>query len=160
MPALPPPLWRRPCIDDDIVGSIIKFADDTKLFSKIQGEDDFACLQNDLATVYKWSEDWQMLFNVDKCKVLHIGRSNPSSSYSMGGKLLQAIDDEKDLGVTIHKSLKPSKHVSEIVKKANKTLGILSRTLIFKEREILLPLYKSLVRPVLEYCSPVWNPHL
>ena len=82
-----------------------------------------ACLQNDLAMVYKWSEDWQMLFNVDKCKVLHIGRSNPSSSYSMGGKVLEAIDDEKDLGFIIHKSLKPSKHVSEIVKEANKTLG-------------------------------------
>ena len=67
---------------------------------------------------------------------------------------------KKDLGAIVHKSLKPGRHVSEIVKKANKTLGILSRTLTFKEREILLPLYKSLVRPVLEYCSPAWNPHL
>ena len=120
-------------IDDNIGGSIIKFADDTKLFSKVQGEDDLVCLQQDLATLYKWSQDWQMLFNVDKCKVLHIGRNNASSSYIMGGKTLQAIDEEKDLGVIVHKSLKPGRHVSEIVKKANKTLGILSRTLTFNQ---------------------------
>lgn len=53
-------------IDDDIVESIIKFADDTNLFQKIKGEFDFARLRQDFATVYKWWEDWQMLFNVDK----------------------------------------------------------------------------------------------
>ena len=67
-----------------------KNADDTKLFSKIQGEGDFARLQQDLATVYKWSEDWQMLFNVDKCKVLHTNVNvNPNNEYILDGKLMK-----------------------------------------------------------------------
>ena len=48
--------------------------------------------------------------------------------------MLQDIDDEKDLGVILYKYLKLSHHMADIVRKANKTLGILSRTLSFKER--------------------------
>jgi len=34
-------------------------------------------LQEDLTKLYNWSQDWQMDFNIDKCKVMHIGRNNP-----------------------------------------------------------------------------------
>ena len=78
----------------------------------------------------------------------------------MNGVALQSIDEEKDLGVVVHKSLKPSRHIAESVKKANRKLGIISRCFSYKEKEILLPLYKSLVRPLLEYCSPAWSPFL
>ena len=102
----------------------------------------------------------QMLFNVTKCKVLHVGRNNPEFTYTMNGVNLQSIDEEKDLGVVVHKSLKPGRHIAESVKKANRVLGIIKRSFTYKDKEILLPLYKSLVRPILEYCSPVWNPFL
>ena len=61
-------------------------------------------LPRDLESLYEWSEQWQMIFNVDKCKVLHVGRNNSKHVYSMGGKDLQAIESEKDLGVlfTLH----------------------------------------------------------
>ena len=61
-------------IDDGITSSLLKFADDTKLLRKVGTQDDCEELQKDLHRMYKWSEDWQMMFNIDKCKCLHIGR--------------------------------------------------------------------------------------
>jgi ribonuclease P/MRP protein subunit RPP40 len=52
---------------------ILKFADDTKLYRRITSEQDVTKLQEDLATLCKWSKEWLMLFNVNKCKILHLG---------------------------------------------------------------------------------------
>jgi ribonucleases P/MRP protein subunit RPP40 len=46
-----------------------------------------------------WSTKWGMLFNVAKCKVMHVGRSNPNSDYVMGSSVLSGTREEKDLGV-------------------------------------------------------------
>lgn len=56
--------------------------------------------------------------------------------------------------------LKWSKHVEQIVHKANKVLGLLKRTVCGKNKDIFSNLYKTLVRPILEYACPVWSPHL
>ena len=53
-----------------------------------------------------------------------------------------------------------SNHVNITVNKANKVLGLLKRSVGGKNREIFSTLYKSLVRPILEYASTVWSPHL
>jgi len=50
----------------------LKFADDTKIFREIQSSQDIARLQEDLVNLAAWSNDWQMLFNVEKCKVMHM----------------------------------------------------------------------------------------
>ena len=60
-------------IDDGIISKIWKFADDTKICKNIKNEGDVEILRNDLKQLYKWSEDWQMLFNLDKCVVIHMG---------------------------------------------------------------------------------------
>ena len=70
-------------IDDMITSSSLKFADDTKLLRKVGTQDDCEELQNDLHKMYKWSEDWQMVFNIDKCKCLHIGHGNSRTSYKL-----------------------------------------------------------------------------
>ena len=46
-----------------------------------------------------------------------------------------------------------------IYSKANRMLGLISRTMKYRNPEVLLNLYKSMVRPHLEYCSTVWSPH-
>ena len=53
-----------------------------------------------------------------------------------------------------------TKHVEELVHKANKVLGLLKRTVRNKNMKNFTILYKTLVRPILEYASPVWSPHL
>ena len=48
-----------------------------------------------------------MLFNSDKCHILHLGNNNARQSYSMGGDELKPVEYEKDFGVVVHQSLKP-----------------------------------------------------
>ena len=63
-------------LDDGIINWILKFADDTKIFGEVQGSAQQQQLQADLATLLQWSKDWQMLFNVKKCKVMQFGHHN------------------------------------------------------------------------------------
>ena len=60
-------------IDNGVYGNILKFADDTNLFSKVGSEINCAKLRAVLRKLYNWSEDWQMLFILDKCKIMHFG---------------------------------------------------------------------------------------
>lgn len=109
--------------------------------------------------LYQWSKDWQMTFNIDKCKTMHLGRSNPETRYYMNGQELSVVSTEKDLGVTISDDLKVSVQCRNAYDRANRMLGLIRRTIESRSPSILLNLFKSLVRPHLEYCSPAWSPH-
>ena len=145
-------------LDEGLRSQIIKFADDTKVFCKLSEVQDCENLQKDLVSLQKWTQDWQMQFNIDKCKVMHIGRHNPEFEYTMMDKQLEIVNEEKDLGVLICDDLKPSAHCIYSYNKANRMLGLVKRTFSTKDPSILLRLYKSIVRPHLEYCSPAWSP--
>ena len=60
-------------IEEGVCSNLLKFADDTKLFCKVGTNEDCSSLKSDLRLLYKWSVDWQMLFNLDKCKIMHFG---------------------------------------------------------------------------------------
>src|SRR6218665_4059181 len=117
-------------------------------------------LREDVRRMFRWSQDWQMLFNLEKCSVMHIGKGNQELSYEMGGKVLKVSEEERELGVIMHRSVKPSRQCAEASKKANSTLGMIRRTIVTRDKDTILRLYKSLVRPQLEYCIQVWSPHL
>jgi len=55
-------------IDDSVNGKIQKFADDTKVFNTVGSEMEVDSLRCDLCNLVQWSKEWQMLFNVEKCK--------------------------------------------------------------------------------------------
>jgi len=78
-------------------------------------------------------------------------------SYNMNGhrQLLEETDSEKDLGVVFSDNLKSASHCQEAYSKANRMLGLISRTIKYKNPEVLLNLYKSMVRLHLEHCSTV-----
>ena len=101
-----------------------------------------------------------MLFNVDKCKIMHFEYNNPNNIFLLGGHILETVDEEKDLGVMMRKDLKASRQCIKIVKTANQILGMIKRTFTFKTKDNLLQLCKCLVRRQLEYCMQVWNPSL
>jgi len=145
--------------DLGIVNWILKFADDTKIFSKISNTASSNTLQDDLTKLVQWSHDWQMEFNIQKCKVMHTGHSNSGYKYLMDNQYLQEVSDKKDLGIMITSDLKSAAQVVEACKKANRALGMISRTIKYNSKSVLLSLYKTLVRPHLEYCTPVWSPH-
>ena len=100
-----------------------------------------------------------MSFNTDKCKVLHIGYRNEKRTYVMDGNQLKNTDSENDLGVTITSNLKPSQQCSEVIKKANKLVGFIGRSIEYKSKATIVTLYNSLVRPIMEYCVQAWCPY-
>ena len=142
-----------------MLNSLLKFADDTKLFGVVDNVAQHDQLQRDLCTIVEWSRTWQMEFNVDKCNVLHFGNEKNGMEYCMGNKSLKCVSMEKDLGVIITEDLKVASNCQAAYGKASRALGMIRRNIVFKSREILLPLYKSLVRPLVEYCTPAWSPH-
>ncbi len=84
-------------LEEGVTSSILKFADDTKLFRKTKEIGDKQNLQNDIDKFVKWSEKWQMLFNFGKCKCLHTGPGKSGMKYEMGGTILSKIWNEKDI---------------------------------------------------------------
>jgi len=147
-------------IDKGIVSKLLKFADDTKLVGTVSSEVEIEQLRTDLERLYSWSIDWQMLFNTDKCKVMHFGYKNNTASYSLGNVNIQSGKEEKDLGIIINQTLKSSQQCVAAANTANRTLGMINRTFVNKHSNIMLRLYQTLVRPKLEYCVQAWRPYL
>ena len=67
-----------------------------------------------------------MPFNLDKCKVMHVGNSNVKHDYNMGWIKLKDVEEEKDLGIIICNDLKSGKLCTAAAKKANQMLGMIS----------------------------------
>ena len=127
------------------------FADDAKIFRNVSSREDCIKLQNDLDKLTEWSARWQLPFNVEKCKSLHRGKNNSRHRYVMDIQELEQVREEKDLGVLVDDELKFHRQTAAAVKKANVVLGMFD--------EVTLPLlYKSLVRPHLEYGKVIWGP--
>jgi len=63
-------------IDVSVACKVLKFADDTKTYKVVNSQVDIESLRHDLKNLVKWSVEWQMLFNAEKCKIIHTGHSN------------------------------------------------------------------------------------
>jgi len=65
-------------IDESVNGRILKFADDTKIYQKVDSDEAINSLRHNLCNLdpVAWSKEWQMLFNIEKCKVMHLGFNN------------------------------------------------------------------------------------
>ena len=100
-----------------------------------------------------------MKFNANICKVMHLGYNNPSYDYSMNDEIFIDTEEGGDLGVSIHKLLKPSCHIAHCVKNANQMLGMIRRYFHYKDGKTILLLYTIIVRPHLEYAVQAWCPH-
>ncbi len=100
-----------------------------------------------------------MPFNVNKCHILHVGTRNEKFDYEMNGVKLDSVQCVKDLGVSIASNLKFSQQCKDAANKTKRMLGFINRHFSFKNKDIILPLYISLVRPHLEYAAQFWAPH-
>ena len=118
----------------EVVISMVKlFADDTKLYSVVNNQQEAEKLQMDLDNICMWSEKWQLNFNTGKCKHMHIGKINENEQreyYMTKNNQRRSIItiQEEDLGVTIDNQMKFVSHIQASVKKANRNLGIIKRT--------------------------------
>jgi len=138
------------------------FADDSKCFKSISSLSDCIQLQNDLHSLFNWSQSWQMKFNPTKCKVMSFTRSrNPIRyDYSIDGVTLEYVDCFTDLGVIVDCNLNFHSHIDSIVNKSSRVSGMIKRSVGFNApQSVKLNLYKSLCRSILESASQVWSPH-
>ena len=138
------------------------FADDTKLWCRITTNADCTVLQDDLDRLQSWSDTWQLKFNADKCKVMNIGHSFQTKYYmgeSSGRKELESVQQERDLGVIITSDLKSSSQCVKSAATARRVLAMVRRT--FKNLDIadFRLIYKTYIRPHLEFCIQAWSPH-
>ena len=148
-----------------VVLSLIKlFADDTKAYKSILSLKDNLDLQKSINNMVDWSKVWLLGFNGTKCKVLHVGRNNPHYKYTIeeNGIIidLKVTVCEKDIGVYIDPFLTFDDHISTIVKLTRFLSGLIIRTITFKSRDIMVPLFKTIIRPLLENAAPVWQPYM
>ena len=140
----------------------LAFADDLKLFSKISDSADASSLQEQLNNFSSWCDTNCMTLNPSKCTVITFTRKKQPLhfDYTLNGMPLQRADYVKDLGVLLDTKLTFKQHVSFIVAKASRQLGLVMRmTRDFRDIQCLITLYQSLVRSSLEYCSAVWFPY-
>jgi len=89
--------------------------------------------------------------HIDKCKAMHHGKNNYNYTYNMDNTLCQT-SQEKVLEILITSELKASQQFTQTYSKANKLLGVINRSIVYKSPEVMLKLYKPVPRPHLEYC--------
>ena len=99
----------------DVTNSLLKiFADDTKVYSAINSEEDRDKLQHSIDQMVKWTDKWMIKFNGDKCKILHLGKNNPKYQYFIKEgeevTVLKETKCEKDLGVNVDPELNFNDH--------------------------------------------------
>ena len=148
-----------------ILEILSKYADDTKVGGVVDEPEQIENLQIVLNRIMQWADSWQMVFNKEKCHVMHLGRKNPRHYYTMGGhapggQVLDKSKWEEDLGVIVSDDLKPSKQCLAASKKANSTLGRMARSFSYRSKDVWLRLYRIYVRPILEYAVQAWSPWL
>lgn len=148
-------------IDDlpsEVESTVALFADDTKMYRVVQSEDDHQALQRDINKLEKWSRMWQLPFNTDKCKIMHYGRNNPQFEYRLGRTKIKAVTEEKDLGVIFDPLMDFSSNACKTAAVGNARLSLIKKNFKHLGAESFMMLYKTIVRPRLEYCMPVAQP--
>ncbi len=157
-PSLSPIIYIND-IDVGLNNFISKFADDTKIGNSIITEHFRMSLQEDLRKISEWSQRWEIPFNVNKCHILQVRTRNQKTDYKVNGTKLESVHCVKDLGVKIACNLISSQQCTDPAGKTNRMLSFINRSFSFKTKDVILPLYISLVRLYLEYAVQFWAPH-
>lgn len=147
-------------ITDGIQSQMHLFADDCVLYREVKCIDDVAVLQQDLEKINEWCTKWHMKLNAKKTVYMTFTRKKypHTSSYNLNSVPLKQVSDYKYLGVYFTSFLRWQRHVDYVAAKAGKVLGFLRRnakTFPVPTKELL---YKTNVRPLLEYACTVWDP--
>ena len=151
-------------IDKDVSSdtNVKSFAEDTRATRGATSVADTICLQDDLNKIYAWTDTTNMKLNDDKFEALRYGQNKElkeTTTYTTpSGKPIQVKSELKDLGVIMSDDCDFSKQIDSVVEKGKNMASWILRTFKTRARVPMLTLYKSLVLPILEYCSVLWCP--
>ena len=147
-------------IMSDIESEIRLFAGDCVCYREIKDIEDTLKLQKDIDRLGIWARKWGMRFQPVKCNMMQLAKKHNKidASYTLEGTVLENVESIKYLGVTITSDLKWNSRIRNVCSKANRTLGFLRRNLFSCPQDVKEAAYKTLVRPILEYGSTVWDP--
>lgn len=142
------------------------FADDIKLYTAYNTA--FTHNQLVIATnrLICWANTCQLILAAEKCTVnrIHSDRCKPvwgsdTPVYKINNSILNFTDNIRDLGIIIDHGLKFEKHISSTVHKAHVRAKLILKCFNSRDRSLLVKGFCTYVRPLVEYCTPVWNPH-
>ena len=150
-------------LDSDLIHSIAsKYADDTRVTARVSNQEEAECFQAELNDkIYPWGPANNMSLNGDKFEHLHIGNNlhqiRPKYTDPVGNTI-EEKEYIRDLGVTISNDLTWTKHIEETVSKARIMSGWAQRTFTTRQQDPMITIWNIQVRPILDYCSPLWSP--
>ena len=106
----------------------------------------------------KWGNDWLVTFDAKKTKLLSLSRSRDETfpSIHMGPSNLPEVSDFRLLGLDISTNVSWERYISGIAKSASMGVGCLYRARKFLPADAILYLYKTNIRPLMEYCCHIW----
>jgi len=139
------------------------YADDAKLYSSYRFGDSSSCLIQALKYLSDWAKTWQLTIANSKCVAHRITTVNNSSDvcyYAIDDFNLEWSNCTRDLGVYIDSDLKFVQHISKITHIAHSRSCLILKCFFTRNPVVLVKAFCTYVRPVLEYCTPVWSPHL
>ena len=143
-------------LPDSIDGISKLFADDLKVIVDASDTESSSSMLEDLQD---WQNLWLLKFNSSKCKVMHIPYNNNSNQdYVFNNVTLESIEAEKDLGVLTSCDLTWTQHIKSCISKANSMIAWVTRNLVVRELSVMRNVYKTMIRPHLEYCAQLWSP--
>ena len=137
---------------DKIASKIYLFADDAKLYRKIEDKSDVARTYEDLQSLETSSGQSLLSFNIDKCFHMTIGTKKMDTEriFKINGENIKEVQLEKDLGIWLDNEMT---FETDITKKANKENGMIAVIVFFN-------IYKCLIRPHLEFANLIWHPRV
>ena len=152
-------------LPDDVISDIAVYTDDTTLFYRCDQAPDLrqqlelaSELEYDLRDSVDWGKKWLVDFNAGKTQLVLFDRSNNTGAIDvkMDGSALEGKSYFKMLGLIFFSKLDWGSYIISIAKTASKKIGALIRSMKFLYPEVALYLYKSTIRPCMEYCCQVW----
>ena len=122
-------------------------------------------MQGELSALNLWLKANKLSLNVAKTEFMIVGSrqkldavaDNHCINLNIEGKIIKSVNHAKSLGLYIDKNLSWSKHIEEISKKISSGIGAFKRIRPFISQNIAVQIYKALIEPHFEYCSPVWQ---
>lgn len=137
------------------------YADDAKVMRRIDCAYDCLLLQRDIESFAVWCDLWQLKLNVSKCVYVRFGLAHrPAFVYCVNGVPIQDVVFTKDLGVVFDSKLVFSEHCNIVACKGFARANLLLRGFHSRDRSLQMRLFNTFVRPVLEFNSAIWSPHL